>query len=98
MNKNLFINYIMSINVNSEDTQLLNDVELLGIIFNDINKCIIDQGKKINRIENNISKTEDTINLSNEQLLNANYYKKEINKKYLTLAGIGSIIIYLFIL
>jgi hypothetical protein len=81
-----------------EDNELLNDVKLLNLIVNDLNNCIKDQGEKLDLIENNLTMTEDIIDKSNEKLGKANYYKKEIQKKYLTLAGIASVVIYLLIL
>ena len=81
-----------------EENELLNDVKLLNLIVNDLNYCIKDQGEKLDLIENNLTMTEDIIDKSNEELGKANYYKKEIQKKYLTLAGIASVVIYLLIL
>lgn len=85
-------------NENSESAKLLNDVQLLNAIVDDLNNCIVNQGEKIDSIENNIMIVENVIEKSNAELSSAQYYKKEINKKYLTLAGIGGILLILFVL
>ena len=80
-----------------EENELLNDVKLLNLIVKELNNCIQDQGEKLDLIENNLIRTDLVIDKGNEELEKANYYKKEIKKKYLTLAGIASIVMYLFI-
>ena len=78
--------------------ELLNDVKLLNVIINDLGNCIKDQGEKLDQIENNLIRTENVIDKSITELTEANKYKEKINKKYLTLAGIGGIFIYLLLL
>jgi t-SNARE complex subunit (syntaxin) len=81
-----------------EDEELLNDVKLLNVICNDLNNCIKDQGTKLNNIVDNLTKSEYIVNKASIELESANDYKRDIRKKYLTLAGIGGILIYLLIL
>ena len=83
---------------NVEGEKLLNDVQLLNNIIVDLNNCIKDQGEKLDSIEDNLTKTDNVIEKSNHELNKATEYKKEINKKYLTLAGIGGLLLYLFII
>jgi t-SNARE complex subunit (syntaxin) len=80
------------------DLELLDDVKLLNNIINDLNNCIKDQGEKLESIEDNLTKTDNVIETSNEELNKATEYKKEINKKYLTLAGVGGLLLYLLVL
>lgn len=81
-----------------DDEQLLNDVKLLNLIINDLGNCVKDQGEKLDSIVNNITRTDDIIDKSITELTEANKYKDKINKKYLTLASIGGILIYLLLL
>jgi hypothetical protein len=82
--------------VDKNEEELMNEMKLLNVIFSDLNSCIKDQSKKIDSIENNMHTTDITITVSNDELVTTNNYKKEINKKYLTLAGLGGIIMFLF--
>jgi t-SNARE complex subunit (syntaxin) len=81
-----------------KEIELFNDIKLLNVIINDLGTCVKDQGLKLDRIENNLTRTDDIIDRSITELDKANKYKEKINKKYLTLAGIGGILIYLLIL
>lgn len=81
-----------------QNQELLNDVKLLNSMFTDLNECIKDQSHKIDLIEDNMTKVETEINESINKLEETSNYKKEINKKYLTLAGLGGIILFLCIL
>lgn len=81
-----------------DEERLLNDVKLLNLIINDLGNCVKDQGEKLDSIENNLSRTDNIIDKSIAELTEANKYKEKINKKYLTLAGIGGIFIYLLLL
>lgn len=81
-----------------DEEELLNDVKLLNLIINDLGNCVKDQGEKLDSIENNLSRTDNIIDKSITELTEANKYKDKINKKYLTLAGIGGILIYLLLL
>lgn len=78
--------------------ELLNDVKLLNAIMNDLGDCVKEQGEKLVQIENNLIITENIIDKSITELTEANKYKEKINKKYLTLAGIGGILLYLILL
>lgn len=82
----------------SIENELLNDVKLLNIIINDLGNCVKDQGEKIDKIENNLTKTDNIIDTSITELSEANKYKEKINKKYITLAGIGGILVYFLLL
>ncbi len=88
----------MELELIEKNTELLNDVKLLNVIINDLGNCIKEQGEKLDSIANNITRTDDIIDRSITELTEANKYKEKINKKYLTLAGIGGILIYLLIL
>jgi t-SNARE complex subunit (syntaxin) len=81
-----------------KEIELLNDVKLLNVIINDLSTCVKDQGLKLDQIENNLTRTDDIIDRSITELDKAKNYKDKINKKYLTLAGIGGLLIYLLIL
>ena len=81
-----------------DEEELLNDVKLLNLIINDLGNCVKDQGEKLDSIENNLSRTDNIIDKSITELTEANKYKEKINKKYLTLASIGGILIYLLLL
>ena len=99
---NIIIIYFLFILFNMEEDikeiELLNDVKLLNVIINDLSTCVKDQGLKLDQIENNLTRTDDIIDRSITELDKAKNYKDKINKKYLTLAGIGGLLIYLLIL
>ena len=88
----------MELELIEKNTELLNDVKLLNAIINDLGNCVKEQGDKLDSIVNNITRTDDIIDRSIIELDKANKYKEKINKKYLTLAGIGGILLYLLIL
>jgi hypothetical protein len=81
-----------------DENSLLNDIKLLNVILNNLENCVKDQREKLDSIENNLTITDKVIDKSIVELTEANKYKEKINKKYLTLAGIGGILIYLLIL
>jgi len=83
---------------NIENEELLTDIKLLNVIINDLNNCVKDQGEKLDLIENNLLTTDIIIDKSINELEKANEYKISLKKKYLTLAGISGILIYLLIL
>ena len=57
-----------------EAATIYKDITILNEIQNDLTKLIIDQGEKLDKIENNINNTENKITDSNNNLKDARYY------------------------
>tara|TARA_Y100000992_G_C21175361_1_gene448023 strand:+ start:327 stop:716 length:390 start_codon:yes stop_codon:yes gene_type:complete len=73
---------------NSDLETVLQDVIMLNDIQSDINELILEQGEKINIIDNNLKSTETTLERSNATLDETTKYKTKL-KPIVIGAGLG---------
>jgi hypothetical protein len=79
------------------EDELLKELMVVNSIFSDLSNLIQNQGEKIDSITENIDIIPDSLSVVNTELEKIKTYKDSIDRKYLTLAGIGGILVWLLI-
>lgn len=69
-----------------EEATIYKDITILNEIQSDLTKLIIEQGEKLDKIENNMNNTENKITDSNNNLKDARYYS--LGYKPLIIGGV----------
>jgi len=79
------------------EDELLKELIVVNSIFSDLSNLIQNQGEKIDSITENIDKISNSLSVANTELEKTKTYKDSLDRKYLTLAGIGGILVWLLI-